>query len=123
MLPKDGGVMEEPKPRTEGKYMNEARGMFGVAMTLDKKALRTKPFDYTGQKVCECVFVRTLTDSNFTIYVFRLSELLRISALLKPKFFVLHCLMKLARVVYGSMRVTFMMVELIKPDTGTIGKT
>ena len=52
---KNGGVREDAKPRTEGKYIQEARAVFGVSMTLDGEGRRMTLFNYTGKKVCVCV--------------------------------------------------------------------
>lgn len=51
MRQEDGGVQEPPRPRTEGKFMNEARAVFGVSMTLDGQGKRMPLFDYSGKKV------------------------------------------------------------------------
>jgi hypothetical protein len=51
----EGGVLEEEKPNTVGKFMSECRGLFGVMMCEDAdgtlRGMRMKPFDYTQQKV------------------------------------------------------------------------
>ena len=50
----EGGVLEEERPCTKGKFMGECRGAFGVMRKFKDGSLigdRMKPFDYTNQKV------------------------------------------------------------------------
>ena len=54
MRKEDGGVLEEERPCTKGKFMGECRGAFGVMRKVVDGELvgdRMVPFDYTNQKV------------------------------------------------------------------------
>ena len=51
----DGGVLEEERPCTQGKFMGECRGAFGVMRKLNSQGQlvgqRMRPYNYTNKKV------------------------------------------------------------------------
>lgn len=51
----DGGILMDEAPRTNAKYMSEARAMFGVMLCRKTDGTvegdRISPFNYTRQKV------------------------------------------------------------------------
>ena len=54
MRKEDGGVLQEERPSTVGKFMGECRGAFGVMQKLKDGELvgeRMRTFDYTNKKV------------------------------------------------------------------------
>ena len=54
MKKEDGGVLQEERPCTVGKFMGECRGAFGVMQKVVDGELvgeRMRPFDYTNKKV------------------------------------------------------------------------
>ena len=51
----DGGVLEQDRPSTKGKFMGECRGSFGVMRLINArgqlKDKRMRPYNYTNKKV------------------------------------------------------------------------
>ena len=67
MRKEDGGVLQEERPSTVGKFMGECRGAFGVMQKLKDGELvgeRMTPFDYTNKKVVGPVAFKKAFDAE-----------------------------------------------------------